>query len=174
MLSNRKAFYFHKFLVVIAIILLAALSCKQVRKNGTNPMNESSIKQEVWETVQNLNRLWTVERNVEKFKNYFHRDMVAITPVDRERLKGRDACIASWKRFVDKAKVIEFREMDPEIQLFGQGKFAVATYYYDMTYEMDDQTVSSNGRDMFVLVNENGKWWVVADQFSPYPDAAQQ
>jgi hypothetical protein len=25
------------------------------------------------------------------------------------------------------------------------------------------------GRDMLVLVREDGRWWVVADQFSPYP-----
>jgi len=174
MFSKRKAFYFHKFLVVITVILLAALSCKQVRKNETNPMVESETKQKVWETVQTLNRIWTVERNVEKLKDYFHSDMVAITPVDRERIQGRKSCIASWKRFVDKAKILEFREIDPKIQLFGEGKFAVVTYYYDMTFEIDGQTVNSGGRDMFVLVQEDGKWWVVADQFSPYPEMAQQ
>jgi len=34
---------------------------------------------------------------------------------------------------------------------------------------MGGQTVTMGGRDMMSLVNENGRWWVVADQFSPYP-----
>jgi len=25
------------------------------------------------------------------------------------------------------------------------------------------------GRDMFFFVKEKGRWWAVADQFSPYP-----
>jgi len=174
MFKNKKVFYIYKFILVTVFMLLVTISCNRAGNHRNTPMNESSIKQEIWETVQNLNRLWTVEGNVEKLKNYFHKDMVAITPADRERLVGRDSCIASWKRFVDKAKILKFKEIEPDIQLFGEGKFGVVTYYYDITYEANGEIKNSQGRDMFVLVNEDGKWWAVADQFSPYPDETQQ
>lgn len=132
-------------------------------------MDESKIKEEVWQTIQTLNRLWTVDEKAEELKNYFHRDMVAITCTDRERIEGGDACVKGWKAFAEAAKIHYWKEISPKIQLYGNGKFAVVTYYWDMSYEMNGQSVKADGRDMFVLVNENGKWWVVADQFSPYP-----
>jgi len=38
-----------------------------------------------------------------------------------------------------------------------------------MSFEIDGQKMNLLGRDMFVLVHEEGKWWIVADQFSEYP-----
>jgi len=132
-------------------------------------MDEQEVKQEVWETVRALNRLWTVENRAEDLVNYFHRDMVAITPTDRLRREGRAACVAGWKEFSDAAGIHNWKEIDPKIDLFGNGTCAVVTYYFDMSFDMGGQTVTMGGRDMFFLVNEDGKWWVVADQFSPYP-----
>jgi hypothetical protein len=42
--------------------------------------------------------------------------------------------------------------------------------FFDMEYEMGGQTVKMGGRDMFFFVKEDGRWWAVADQFSPYPE----
>ncbi len=132
-------------------------------------MEESKIKEQVWQTVQAMNRAWAVENRVDDLQNYFHKNMVAITPTDRERLEGREACVAAWKAFVKAAKIHYWKEIDPKIHLYGNGKSAVATYYFDMSFEMGGQTIRMGGRDMFTLVNEDERWWVVADQFSPYP-----
>ena len=43
------------------------------------------------------------------------------------------------------------------------------TYYFDMAFDMGGQTIKMGGRDMFVFVKEGGRWWAVANQFSPYP-----
>ncbi len=131
-------------------------------------MNESEIKEEIWQTIQALNRAWTIEGNADALKNYFHRDMVAIIPTNRERLEGRDACIASWKAFVDATKINNWKEINPKVQIY-DNKFAVVTYFFDISFDMGGEPIKMGGRDMFVLVKEDGKWWVVADQFSPYP-----
>ncbi len=89
-------------------------------------MNENKIKQEIWEMIQAMNRAWTVDGKPEELKNYFHKNMVAITPTNQKRLEGAEACVASWKAFADSAKINYWKE--------------------------------------------NGKWLVVADQFSPYPN----
>lgn len=130
-------------------------------------MTESKAKEDVWKTIQTLNRAWTIEKNPDKLKDYFHKNMVAITATDRERLEGREACVASWKKFAEAAKIHYWKEIDPNIRLYGN--CAVVTYYFDMSFDMDGQTIKMGGQDMFTLVNEDGKWWVVADQFSPYP-----
>lgn len=133
-------------------------------------MEKSKIKQEVWKTIQELNRAWAIDENPDKLKNYFHKDMVAITPTDHKRVEGRDACIAGWKKFVESTKIHYWKEKDPKVQIYGSGKFAVVTYYWEISYKMGGQTIKTAGRDMFALVKEKGKWWVVADQFSTFPN----
>lgn len=126
-------------------------------------------EKKVWEVVKSLNRAWTKEGNADALKDYFHKDMVAITATDRLRLDGREACVVAWKTFAENAKIHKWEELDPKIQIYGNGEFAVVTYYFDMSFEMGGQNVEMGGRDMFVLVNERGRWWIVADQFSAYP-----
>jgi hypothetical protein len=127
---------------------------------------EDAEKREVWETLRKLNDCWT-KGDGKDLVNFFHRNMVAITPTNRSRLEGRDACVASWVGFVSMAKVLHWKELDPQIQIHGDS--AVVTYYFDMSFEMGGRTIKMGGRDMFVFVREDGKWWAVADQFSPYP-----
>jgi hypothetical protein len=128
---------------------------------------ENKIKQEVWHTLQSLNRAWTTGK-VEELKDYFHENMVAITPGDRQRREGRQACVDGWAEFVAKTTKIHYwKELDPQIQIYGTA--AVVTYYYDMSFDIGGKTIVSAGRDMFVFVKEDGRWWAVADQFSSYP-----
>ncbi len=134
-------------------------------------MDELAVKQRIWKTVQAMNGLWAIDGRADELTEYFHERMSAITPGDRLRLFGRDACVAGWKAFSDAAKVHYWKEIDPQIELFGDGTFAVVTYYFDMSYDMGGQTVIMGGRDMMSLVNEDGRWWVVSDQFSPYPSS---
>lgn len=126
-------------------------------------------KQEIWHTLRALNIAWT-KGNPDDLKKYFHPDMVAITPTDRLRLAGRDACIEGWKKFASAATIHHWTESEPLIGVYGGA--AVVTYYYDMSFDMDGRRIHSAGRDMMVFVRENGRWLVVADQFSPYPRQA--
>ena len=60
-----------------------------------------------------------------------------------------------------------WKELDPQIQIYGDT--AVVTYYFDMSFDIGGKTIVSTGRDMFVFIKEDGRWWAVADQFSSYP-----
>jgi len=130
------------------------------------PSFQNSEEQEVWESLRGLNDAWT-KGNGEKLADYFHRDMVAITPTDQYRREGREECVAGWLGFLAVAKVHRWEEVDPKIQVYGNT--AIVTYYFDMAFETGGQMVKMGGRDMFVFVKEDGRWWAVADQFSPYP-----
>ena len=67
------------------------------------------------------------------------------------------------------AEIRSWKEIDPKIQLYADDRVAIVTYYYEMDCIMGGQQMHLTGRDMLTLVNENGKWWLVADQFSGYP-----
>jgi hypothetical protein len=127
---------------------------------------QDRLKQEVWDALRALNDAWT-KGNPEDLASYFHQNMVAIAATERNRLEGREACVASWVAFARAAKIHWWREIDPKIELFGQT--AVVTYYFDMSFDMGGQTINLGGRDMFVFIKEGGRWWAVADQFSPFP-----
>lgn len=127
---------------------------------------DDSVKQEIWATVREMNDAWT-KGNPDDLAKFFHRDMVAITATDRNRLNGGAACIAGWKSFASTARIHRWEEIDPAIHVYGNS--AVVAYNFDMSFDMSGQTINMGGRDMFFFVKENGQWWAVADQFSPYP-----
>ncbi|MBU3917648.1 nuclear transport factor 2 family protein [bacterium] len=129
-------------------------------------MDDHSAKQKAWETVQQLNRTWTIKGDIEQLKHFFHDDMVAFTPMNNERLEGKEACFQGWKGFHDTCEIVSWIEREPLVQLYGNGTFAVVTYYYDIVFEMNGKKFQESGRDMFSLVKENGNWLAVADQFS--------
>jgi Domain of unknown function (DUF4440) len=127
---------------------------------------DDPVKQEVWATVRAMNDAWT-KGNPDDLAKFFHRDMVAITPTDGNRLDGGAACIAGWKGFCNAARIHRWEELDPVIHVYGD--CAVVAYYFDMSFDMGGQMIHMGGRDMFFFVKAGGRWWAVADQFSPYP-----
>ncbi|MDP3480227.1 MAG: nuclear transport factor 2 family protein [Desulfoprunum sp.] len=126
-------------------------------------------EREVWVSVQAMNRCWTGGRLEElgRLNDYFHETMVAITPTDRFRVEGKEACIAGWSRFAHAATIHFWEEKEPKVQIYNET--AIVTYYFEMACDMGGSNVRLEGRDMLTLVKENGRWQVVADQFSPYP-----
>jgi hypothetical protein len=126
----------------------------------------NSTEKEVLYFIKTMNKCWT-EGNPEDLNNYFHANMVAITPTDKNRIEGKTACVAGWSAFAKNAKIHSWKEHGHKIQFYGNT--AVATYYFDISFDMGGQTINMSGRDMFTLVKEDGKWWAVADQFSPFP-----
>jgi ketosteroid isomerase-like protein len=128
-----------------------------------------SEQQQIWETIQTMNRCWTGNdpEQFEKLNYYFYETMVAVTPTEKCRLEGRQACVDGWKAFAVNCPIHYWKERDPKIQIFGSA--AVATYYFEISFDMGDNTMVQNGRDMMTLIKEDGRWKVVADQFSPDP-----
>lgn len=124
------------------------------------------VKQEIWATVRAMNDAWT-KGNPDDLANFFHRDMVAFTATNRNRLDSGAACAAGWKGFSNAARIHRWEEIDPVINVYGDS--AVVSYYFDISFDMSGQTISMGGRDMFFFVKEGDRWWAVADQYSPHP-----
>jgi ketosteroid isomerase-like protein len=132
-------------------------------------MRKEKAKKEVWNLIKKMNRLWVQENKPLELKKYFHKDIVVITPVDKYILEGSETCVAGWERFVKMTKIHSWQELDPKVHIYNDGNAAVVTYYFNISYEMNGQSIKSEGRDMFFLIKENNKWMVVADQYSEFP-----
>jgi ketosteroid isomerase-like protein len=95
--------------------------------------------------------------------------MIAVTATDRGRLDGREACVASWARFVEATRVRRWVELEPKVQVYCGGAAAVVSYEFDVAFDTPGGTVELGGRDTFTLVREDGRWWIALDHFSPTP-----
>lgn len=115
----------------------------------------ASHTHDVWRFIEELNQTW-VENRPEELSRFFREDIVIVHPDFEARAVGRDACMESYKEFCARAGVREFREVDPHIDVFDDT--AVVTYAFDIAYELEGKLHRETGRDLFVLVREDGKW----------------
>jgi ketosteroid isomerase-like protein len=113
--------------------------------------------------------VWTVARDPDRLRESFHAEMIAVTASDPQPLVGRDACLASWKRFVEAVRVTRWVERDPHVQVHAAGAVAVVSYEFQVAFEAGGREVELGGRDTLTLVREDGRWWIVLDHFSPFP-----
>jgi len=90
---------------------------------------------------------------------YFHPEAVIVAPGFRKRAQGRDECMQSYKDFVAATKVTDYQESDMTVDIWGDT--AVASYHYEIAWEVKGQPYRDSGRDVFVLRREGGKWLVV-------------
>jgi len=159
---NRRDFV----TVAVAAILLSA----EETKGEIMEMDSQKLKAEALATLEAYNRAWAVEGEPQRLAEFFHPEMVAITPSVRERIESGAACVEGWSAFTRAVRITAWRTHGAKVQLWGGGEVAVVTYYYDMSWETPEgKTVDAAGRDMFVLARQEGRWWAVADQFSPCP-----
>ena len=135
-------------------------------------MDDTARADEVIATVREMNRHWTETWDETAFGRYIHPDAVAVAPTAPGRLEGRDAYVAGWRGFAETAKIHEWDEAGHRVRFFCRGTCAVLTYFFTIRFTMGGQEVVMQGRDMFTLIKQGGRWLVVADQFSPEPGRA--
>ena len=152
--------------LLCALIIIIVTSCNKYNKNEDVKM----IKDTVWATVKAHNRSWTVLEDLNEQAKYIHDDILIITPSDKHPIMGKKEYLASYKKWNDAAMVHFFKEIDPKINIFGDGTSAVVVYEADMAYNYNGKEGTFKGRDMFFLVKEKGKWLIAANQFSSFPD----
>lgn len=125
--------------------------------------------QEVWAIVEAMNACWT-QGNPDGLIDYFHPRMVAIVPVQRQRLVGAAACIAGWAGYANHYDIRRFVAQEPQVELFGDA--AVVSYYFEMEVCKDGVVSYPQGREQYFMVREHGRWWAVANQFSANPSVS--
>jgi hypothetical protein len=123
-----------------------------------SPSFESGIQEEIWRTVQLLNRTW-IEGEPEELARFFHKDVVISKPDFSIIGRGREVCIQSYIDFCSHARIRNFRETDPEVFLYGAA--AVVTYRFEVEYEMNGKEYHDTGTEFLTLVRDGEGWCVV-------------
>jgi hypothetical protein len=116
---------------------------------------ETPDQQEIWRILRSLNRAW-VNGHPEQIANFLHPGVVFVSPDLQKRTQGREACVASYQEFCRQAAIRSFSESEPAIDVCGNT--AVATYGFEIRYEMNQQDFHETGRDLFVFAREAGEW----------------
>jgi ketosteroid isomerase-like protein len=103
----------------------------------------------------------------EDLRAYFSEDMVIVPPGFASRVEGREACLASYRDFVNYATITEYRESEPTIDV--RGEAAVATFGWEMAWEVGGRPSRESGHDLFVFAREDGRWLAVYRTLIPAP-----
>jgi hypothetical protein len=138
---------------------------------SNSPRFETKAQRDIWRFLRDLNARW-VEGRPEDLADFFHEDMVIIAPGFKERIKGRKACVESYKGFSGQASIHDFKEVDPSIDVYGDT--AVVSYGFEIIYEMDGETYHETGNDLFVLAHQGDRWRAVWRTLFPFAQDQQE
>jgi ketosteroid isomerase-like protein len=116
---------------------------------------KDTVQEAVWEVMQEINRAW-VHGRPEEMELHLHPDMVIVTSDVEYRADGRQACIASYKDFCDRATIQDYKEDKPNVDVFGDQ--AVVIYQFDISYELEGAAHRDKGADIFVFKREQDQW----------------
>ena len=125
--------------------------------------------EEIWELVQRMNDAWAKPGGPEDLASFFREDIVMVHPDFTQRTEGRDACVSSYEDFCKQAAIRDFKISNPGINVFGNT--AIATYSYEITYEMGGELFNDTGRDIFVFVREKNDRWLAVWRTMIIPEA---
>lgn len=113
---------------------------------------------EVRRVIDRLNTAWSrhpPDQIPEAMEGLWHQDAVILAGA-QEIARGREACINSYRDFVEQATLEDTDVGEPSVEVWGDT--AVATSLWHMTYDLDGQRHTESGHESFVLVRTNRGW----------------
>jgi hypothetical protein len=124
---------------------------------------EKSIE-ELIHIVRQINLSWR-EGKPEKLEEYFHERMMIVSADLKILGDGKEQCINSYREFIGQAHILEYKESEPEIHIWGTT--AIAWYNYEMNWKMNGDSYEESGKDLFVFTSESGKWMAIWRKVMP-------
>lgn len=124
-------------------------------------------REEIVNVLRAINAAWT-KGNTGELNKYFHEDMVIAQPGFGIHGEGRAACVNSYMEFADMASIQELKESQHVVLVWGGT--AVASYKFEIDYEIDGQSHQDAGYDLFVFTREKGTWVAVWRTVLPVPE----
>ncbi|MBI4082122.1 MAG: nuclear transport factor 2 family protein [Candidatus Lambdaproteobacteria bacterium] len=115
----------------------------------------TDARDEVRNVLWRLNAAWR-EGRPEAMTPLLHPDVVIVPPGFTMTVRGREACVASYREFATRAKVHEVRVREPRIEVFGAT--AIATTGFELAFELEGQRYREAGHDVWVFAREGGAW----------------
>jgi hypothetical protein len=114
----------------------------------TATADDSRDRQDIGDLLQHITSAWR-EARYDDLLDAFHPRIVFSAPGFQARLEGREACIESYREFVERATVTEYVQSEPRIDTWSGT--AVASCQWRMTWAAAGSTHSESGHDVFVF-----------------------
>jgi hypothetical protein len=121
--------------------------------------HESPAVDDVRNVVKRINAAWT-QGNLNDLTDCFDQRIVMVHPGLEARTTGREACIRSYKEFLEQATVREYHEDEPTIDVWKN--VAIASYRFYMDYDIGGTRARESGFDIYVFTR------AVADEVNPW------
>ena len=129
-----------------------------------NSAMAKAAEREIRDIMMRINQAW-LHGHVEDMPQYFDENVLVLPPGVRARVRGRDACVQSYQEFVRNAHVRDYVEHEFTVDVFGNT--AIATYRFDITYDMKGKSYTDTGIDLFVFNRDTTGWKAVCRTMLP-------
>ena len=84
--------------------------------------------------------------------------------------RGRKACVESYSRFSASSRILDFKEADHRIEVWGDA--ALVSYRFVIEYEFGGRVNSDTGIDVFLFTREDGRWQAAWRIVLPVPSGS--
>lgn len=105
-----------------------------------------------------INEAW-LQQQFDRFDLYFHEEIVFNSPDFSRQIKGRDACVQSYRDFMRIATIDFFKTQSPHIDL--TGATAVIKVPFEMHFQLNGKQFREKGTDIFVCSYSQNSWRAV-------------
>jgi hypothetical protein len=103
---------------------------------------------QVQEVVSRLSVAWQ-SRSYSELSGYLDDDVVIVAPGFQGRVEGRNACVESYREFMERVTIERYEQAEPVIDVW-EGT-AVATYRWEMAWTSGGVSNRDIGHDILVL-----------------------
>lgn len=128
--------------------------------------NGANAQTEIRQLLKKINEAW-VNGHPEELEEYFHEDMVIAQSGLQAQGTGKKACVDSYKEFITHASILGLKESDHHIGVWGDT--AVASYKFELEYEINGAKHHDSGVDLFIFTRQRGNWRAVWRTILPLP-----
>lgn len=104
-----------------------------------------------------LTKAWRTGRT-QDIRALLHPSVVFVLPGFSGRAEGPAACIATYDEFLAAALVLRYEAGEPVVDVVGDT--AVASFRWEMAWEMGGQRSEDAGHDLYVLIRVEGRWLI--------------
>lgn len=114
--------------------------------------------EELKQLMDAINAAW-FEQQYDQFVRLFHQDIVFNSPDFSRQIKGREACVQSYRDFMRLATIDFFQTQSPQIDL--AETTAVVKVPFEMHYNINEKNFREKGMDIFVCTVSQDRWVAV-------------
>jgi len=117
-----------------------------------------TTKKEIAGIVRKINRSW-LDKNYKNLESLFHEDMIIASQNLVILATGKEQCIKSYLDFREQSGILKYSESEPDIHVWEST--AIASYSYNIAWEMRGESFTESGKDLFIFARDNKQWTAV-------------